>query len=121
MAAENDPQDLEPERVRQQALRRIRQYPDPVLRLRAREVTAFDADLARLAEEMSELMREAQGVGLAGNQVGVLQRIFVMEVEEEPTVVAVNPQIVAREGEEIADEGCLSLQRVHVPVERSLT
>jgi peptide deformylase len=121
MADEHDPEALERERVRQQALRRIRQYPDPVLRQRAREVETFDADLERLAEEMIELMRDAQGVGLAANQIGVLQRIFVVEVDDEPPFVAVNPRIVERDGEEVADEGCLSLQQVHVPVERSAT
>src|SRR3954451_1168584 len=104
MAAEHDSYEAERERLRVQALRRIRQYPDPVLRMVAREVTVFDPDLARQAKEMIELMREAQGVGLAANQVGVLQRIFVIEIEDDPPVVVVNPRIVEAHGTEVADE-----------------
>src|SRR5258707_2592540 len=120
MAAEHDPYEAERERLRVQALRRIRQYPDPVLRMVAREVTTFDPDLARLAHEMIELMREAQGIGLAANQVGVLQRVFVMEIDDEAPVVAVNPRIVPLPETEVAGEGCLSLHQVHVPVQRHL-
>jgi peptide deformylase len=120
MAAEHDPYEAERERLRVQALRRIRQYPDPVLRMVAREVTTFDQDLSRLAHEMIELMRDAQGIGLAANQVGVLQRIFVLEIEDEVQLVAVNPTITPLPELEVSDEGCLSLQHVHVPVERHL-
>jgi peptide deformylase len=120
MAAENDPYEIERERVRQQALLRVRQYPDPVLRMRAREVETFDPDLQRLAHEMLELMRDAQGIGLAANQIGILQRIFVMEIEDEATV-AVNPKITPLPETDVSDEGCLSLQHVHVPVERATT
>ena len=107
---------------RRVALAQIRQYPDAVLRMRAREVEAFDDDLARLADKMSHLMHDARGVGLAATQVGVLQRFFVFrkEGDEEATAV-VNPEIVERStGVEVLDEGCLSLQGVLVPVERSL-
>ena len=114
--------DAESRARRQFALAQIRQYPDAVLRMRAREVEAFDDDLARLARKMSHLMHDARGVGLAATQVGVLQRLFVFqkEGEDEPTAV-VNPEIVERSSRtEVLDEGCLSLQGVLVPVERSL-
>ncbi len=69
---------------------------------------------------MIETMRVAPGVGLAGNQVGVLERIFVWEVDDE-VGVAVNPEIVARSPEvEQSDEGCLSLPGLTYPVERSV-
>ena len=106
---------------RRTALAQIRQYGDPVLRMRAREVVRFDDDLVRLAERMTRLMQEANGVGLAGNQVGILQRIVVIQpgADEEP-VALVNPELVERDGAvETDDEGCLSLQGVLVPVERS--
>ena len=104
------------------ALAQIRQYPDKVLRMRAREVESFDADLARLAEKMAALMDDARGVGLAATQVGVLQRLFVFHAEgEQAPRAVVNPRIVDRSDElETMDEGCLSLQGVHVPVERAL-
>jgi peptide deformylase len=107
---------------RRLALAQIRQYPDAVLRMRAREVERFDDDLARLAEKMARLMHDARGVGLAATQVGVLQRLFVCHLagEDEATTI-VNPEIVKRSKEtETADEGCLSLQGVLVPVERAV-
>jgi peptide deformylase len=115
---------LDPEREarRRLALAQIRQYPDPALRMRAHEVEDFDEELARLAERMTALMREANGVGLAATQVGVLRRLFVFQAaeEEEPAAV-INPLIEVR-GEERCtdDEGCLSIQDVHVPVERAM-
>ena len=114
--------DAEERALRRLALAQIRQYPDAVLRMRAREVETFDADLARLAEKMERLMHDAHGVGLAATQVGVLQRLFVFqpEPEDEPRTV-VNPRITARsDATEVMDEGCLSLQGVLVPVERCM-
>jgi peptide deformylase len=107
---------------RRVALAQIRQYPDAVLRMRAREVASFDDDLVRLAGKMIHLMYDARGVGLAATQVGVLQRFFVFRKEgDEDATTVVNPEIVERSTEtEILDEGCLSLQGVLVPVDRSL-
>ena len=112
--------DAEREARRLVALAQIRQYPDPVLRMVANEVTEFDDDLRGLASRMASLMADARGVGLAGNQVGVLRRMFVFAYsEEEEPRVAVNPRVVpVGDGLETADEGCLSLQGVLVPVER---
>ena len=109
----------EREAQRRIALAQIRQWPDPVLKLRAQEVGAFDDDLRRLIERMQALMADANGIGLAGNQAGVLQRLFVFRLEDEEPRAAVNPVIV-EQSEELAsdDEGCLSLQGVLVPVER---
>jgi peptide deformylase len=105
---------------RQFALSQIRQYGDPSLRLQAREVVEFDDDLRRLVDRMITLMHEAQGVGLAATQVGILRRLFVFEPDEEGPRAIVNPVVVERADEEtVDDEGCLSLQGVRVPVERS--
>jgi peptide deformylase len=117
-------EELEAERQarRRIALAQVRQYPDPVLRMRANDVQEFDDDLRQLAERMTGLMNGAIGVGLAANQVGVLQRMFVFQpsAEEEPRAM-VNPEIVERSTEtEVDDEGCLSMQGVLVPVERNL-
>jgi peptide deformylase len=115
---------LDPEREarRRLALAQIRQYPDPVLRMRANEVESFDDDLRRLVERMIALMQDANGVGLAGTQVGTLQRVFVFQPKPEDEARAVvNPQLVERSEEILGDdEGCLSLRGVSVPVERPL-
>jgi len=111
--------ELEREARRLIALSRIRQYGDPALRMHAREVEGVDDDLRRLAERMTDLMHEAQGVGLAATQVGVLRRVFVF-VDEGVNRVLVNPVITKRSKEtEVEDEGCLSLREVLVPVERA--
>jgi peptide deformylase len=112
-------EELELEARRRIALARIRQYPDSALRMKAREVEEVDDDVRRLAERMTVLMHEAQGVGLAATQVGVLRRLFVFTHEDEDRVL-VNPVITKRSDEvESDDEGCLSLQGVLVPVDRS--
>ena len=110
----------EREARRRIALAQIRQWPDPVLKLRAEEVMDFDDDLRRLVARMGALMADANGVGLAGNQAGVLRRVFVFQIEgEDEPRAAVNPAIGDRSEElETSDEGCLSLQGVLVPVER---
>lgn len=113
-----DEQDLEREARRMLALARIRQYGDTVLRMKAREVETFDEDLERLVERMTALMHEANGVGLAATQVGVLRRLFVF-VDDGEDRVLINPIITKSSSElEIEDEGCLSLREVLVPVER---
>jgi peptide deformylase len=116
--AEQQPSELEREARKRIALSQVRQYGDPVLRMRANEVEAFDEELARLAERMVELMHEADGIGLAATQVGVLRRLFVFNDDGEDRVM-VNPVITRRDGDaEVDDEGCLSLGSVRVPVER---
>jgi peptide deformylase len=111
--------ELELEARRMLALARIRQYGDPALRMKAREIDVVDDDVRRLAERMTDLMHEAQGVGLAATQVGVLRRLFVFSDEGEDRVL-VNPVITKRSEEiEVDDEGCLSLREVLVPVERA--
>jgi peptide deformylase len=117
---EHDERELELEARRMLALARIRQYGDPALRMKAREVESVDDDLRRLVERMTALMHEAQGVGLAATQVGVLRRVFVF-VDDGEDRVLINPVITRRSDEtEVDDEGCLSLREVLVPVERAV-
>jgi peptide deformylase len=113
----------EQEARRRAALTQIRQYGDPALRMKAREVEDFDDDLARLVERMKRLMADASGVGLAANQVGVLRRVLVLQPgQDEEPVALVNPRLVEQSKEtEVDDEGCLSLQGVTLPVERRVT
>jgi peptide deformylase len=117
----DEPLDPEREARRRLALAQIRQYPDAALKMRARPVEDFDDELRSLVERMKLLMVDAHGIGLAATQVGVLRRVFVFQLAADDVNAIVNPEIVERSDEtEIADEGCLSIQGVTVPVERSL-
>jgi peptide deformylase len=114
---------LDPEREarRRIALAQIRQYPDAALKMKARPVEEFDDELRNLVDRMKRLMVEANGIGLAATQVGVLRRLFVFQNADDEVLALVNPEIVERSKEtEVADEGCLSIQGITVPVERSL-
>ena len=100
------------------AVLKIRTFGDPVLRQPARPVDKLTEAHRRLAKDMIDTMRAAPGVGLAGPQVGVMDRIFVWEVDEDYGVV-VNPIVTARSEETASDdEGCLSLPGVLEAVER---
>jgi peptide deformylase len=114
-------EELDPEQQarRRLALAQIRQYPDAALKMVARPVEDFDEDLRRLADRMKQLMVDANGIGLAATQVGVLQRLFVFQISEDETVALANPEIVERSEETaVEEEGCLSIQGVLLPVER---
>ena len=101
------------------ALSQIRQYGDPVLRMRADEVQEFDDELHKVSERMIALMHDAEGVGLAATQVGILRRFFVCTLDGEDRLL-VNPVVTPLGDDTESDaEGCLSLGTVRVPVERS--
>jgi peptide deformylase len=115
-------EELDPERAarRRIALAQIRQYPDAALRMEARPVVEFDDELRSLVERMKLLMVDANGIGLAATQVGVLRRVFVFQRDEDTVAAIANPEIVERSEEtEVSDEGCLSIQGITVPVERA--
>ena len=116
----NQKLDPEAEARRRLALAQVRQYPDPVLRMKANDVEAFDEDLSRLIDRLSSLLKDANGLGLAATQIGVLRRVFVFQPDpEEPAVALVNPRLADGSEEKIGDEeGCLSLQGVVIPVDR---
>ncbi len=105
------------------ALRKIIDYPDKVLRAKAAEVTAFDATLQVLAEDMLESMYDANGIGLAGNQIGELQQIFVMDCAEQDAPrapkVMVNPRVIwSGKNQCNSEEGCLSFPEQYADVTR---
>ena len=107
---------------RDAALVYVRQFGDPILKTKARTIEIFDDALRSEVERMGALMDDALGVGLAATQVGVLHRLLVYRVQSGgPLGVLVNPQLDwSSKEEEIAEEGCLSLQTVHVEVERAV-
>jgi peptide deformylase len=108
-------------RRQREARKDIRVIGDPVLREHAHEVTEFDRSLRKLAKRMIRTMHDAPGVGLAAPQVGVLQRMLVYDVDDDPRVL-VNPVLDEFSDElEESEEGCLSVPGVTMPVERSLS
>lgn len=90
------------------ALRTIRVEGDHVLGKVCREVTEVTPKIVTLIDDMLETMYEANGVGLAAPQVGILKRIVVIDVGEGP-IVMINPEIIESDGEQTGDEGCLSV------------
>ena len=90
------------------AIRNLRYEGDPILRKTSKEVKEITPKIVELIDDMLETMYEANGVGLAAPQVGVLKRIVVIDVGEGP-IVLINPEITRTEGSQTGDEGCLSL------------
>ena len=90
----------------------------PVLRTETTPVTEITDDLRRLVEDMFDTMRAAQGIGLAAPQVGRLERVAVVDVDNDP-IVLINPEIIAESGKERAEEGCLSIPDIYGDVDRA--
>jgi len=103
------------------AIRTILEFPDQRLRTRAQPVTRFDAELARLVDDMFETMYAAPGIGLAATQVDVHKRVIVIDVSEERNepLVFINPEIMSREGVAETEEGCLSVPGIFDDVKRA--
>jgi len=99
----------------------IRCYPDPVLRRTAAPVRAVDEAFLARAHQMLAFMYEADGIGLAGNQVGWLERIVAIDATQANAGdrVFLNPRIISAEGETHDEEGCLSLPGIHIVVTRA--
>lgn len=94
---------------RRMAIRELRLDSDAIMRKQSKPVKEMTPRIAELVEDMIETMRDSDGVGLAAVQVGVLKRIFVVEVEENHPIVFINPQILEVDGEQVGYEGCLSV------------
>jgi peptide deformylase len=103
------------------ALLRILRYPDPRLHKKAAAIDVVDAGIRKLAADMAETMYAAPGVGLAATQVDVHKRLVVIDVSEDKNdlQVFINPEIVSREGECEAEEGCLSVPGIYELVTRA--
>ena len=103
------------------ALLEILHFPDPRLRIKAKPIGAVTETTRRLMADMLETMYAAPGIGLAATQVGVEQRVIVLDVSEDqgdPRAYA-NPEILSRDGKEVMQEGCLSVPGVYEEVERA--
>ncbi len=100
------------------AIRTIVKHPDPVLREKAKEVTKFNANLHKLLDDMADTMYDADGVGLAAPQVGILKRVIVMDCGD-GLIEMVNPEIIEFKGEQFDyPEGCLSIPGLRGDVRR---
>jgi peptide deformylase len=99
----------------------ILEFPDPRLRTRAQPVDVFDSALRQLIGDMLETMYAAPGIGLAATQVNVHRQLIVMDVSSEKNEprVFINPRILAHDGVEVSEEGCLSVPNVFEEVERA--
>lgn len=107
------------------SLLKIVHYPEPVLLKVGKPVEVFDAKLEKFVADMFETMYDAQGVGLAAPQVGESKRIFVMDCsgnqeDKSRQFALINPEIIAQEGEQNGDEGCLSFPGIYTKVQREL-
>jgi len=104
------------------AIRKIIEYPEPLLRLKAKKVDVFDDELKILTEDMAETMWEAPGIGLAAPQVAQSLRVIVVDItepgEEKKHLPLVNPEIVEHEGTQLDEEGCLSVPELTAQVQR---
>lgn len=103
------------------AIRVIVKDPDPILRKKSKTVTKFNANLHKLLDDMAETMYDAQGVGLAAPQIGILKRAIVIDTQEEDgpgLIEMVNPEIIEKSGEQIGPEGCLSIPGINGDVKR---
>ena len=106
------------------AVLKIVTWPNPILETPADPVTKFDDDLRKLADDMFETMYAAPGVGLAGVQVGIAKRLFVMDCSggKDPAsrYFMANPEIIVQEGKQDGEEGCLSIPGIYSKVQRSM-
>ncbi|MBJ6363304.1 peptide deformylase [Paenibacillus sp. GCM10012307] len=101
------------------SIRIIVKDPDPVLRERAKEVTKFNSNLHKLLRDMAETMYDAEGVGLAAPQIGILKRVIVVDVGDERGLIEmVNPELIEKNGEQLGPEGCLSIPNINGDVLR---
>jgi peptide deformylase len=101
---------------------RIVEYPEEVLREKARAVPEITDEIRKLADDMLETMAAAKGVGLAANQVGMPLRIITVETgteKEHASLVVINPEIVQLEGEDTCEEGCLSIPGFYELIKRA--
>jgi peptide deformylase len=100
------------------AIRKIIEYPEKVLAEIGKPIAVFDEELENLCADMFETMYQAEGVGLAAQQIGLALQLFVMDCEG-IKLVAANPAIIAKEGEQSGQEGCLSVGKVPAVVVRA--
>lgn len=103
------------------ALLNILKYPDPRLRQKAQAVESVTDEIRQLVDDMAETMYAASGIGLAAVQVNVLKRVIVIDMSEDRNglLVLINPKLIAVDGNQLIEEGCLSVPGIYAPVQRA--
>lgn len=99
-------------------IRNVVQVGDPVLRKISNPITEYNEELGVLLDDMRETLKKENGVGLAAVQIGVLKRVFIIDIEEEGYFEFVNPRITKTAGSQCGSEGCLSVKGKYGEVER---
>ncbi len=104
-------------------IQKIYQYPEPVLRQETEKIETFDSNLAKLVEDMAETMYDAPGIGLAAPQIGKSIKLIIVDTSEgkegeKKYQALVNPEIIAHEGSQVDEEGCLSVPELTANVTR---
>ena len=103
------------------AIRIIVKDPDPVLRETAKPVPKITPNIHKLLDDMADTMYDAEGVGLAAPQIGILKRVIVIDVGDDNGLIEmINPEIVDSEGEQLGQEGCLSIPGLRGDVKRAM-
>lgn len=107
------------------SIKKIYQYPEPVLRRKTEKIDTFDSNLAKLVEDMAETMYDAPGIGLAAPQIGKSLKLIVVDTTEDKEgekkyLPLINPEIIAHEGYQVDEEGCLSVPELTANVKRYL-
>lgn len=97
---------------------KIRKYPHPILRAKCKPVKEVTKKIQKLIEDMIETMHKKEGIGLAAPQIGKALRVIVIDVGDGPIALA-NPKILERRGEDILEEGCLSLPGIYLDIKRA--
>ena len=103
------------------AIRTIHHLPDPLLRQKAKRISAIGSSIQRLIDDMVETMQQANGVGLSAPQVGVSLRVVVIQLPGEEPITIINPKMVKRIGEREVTEGCLSIPGYAGEIKRSVS
>lgn len=103
------------------AIRIIVKDPDPVLREKSKPVTKITPNIHKLLDDMADTMYDAEGVGLAAPQIGILKRVIVIDVGDEHGLIEmINPELIHKEGEQLGSEGCLSIPGLRGDVKRAM-
>ncbi len=99
--------------------KKIRIYPDPILKTVTKKVEKIDDNIRKVVKKMFKIMKEEDGVGLAANQAGFDMRVIIAQLPDDEPYILINPEITEMEGEDVMDEGCLSFPGISIYIKRA--